>query len=168
MKLCEKDEKWLVDFVRHSLHFMPSVEKESHFLPFSIQRPFCVYDIAEMTDEQIDLLHELAPEAIQNCLESGCMIYAVDWNHNTILYDPLKPETAQCSYPTNPYFTKKGLCYFNTFYPNGDYFFFVDRFGTFGYLSHPWREEVWIFGTSLLQEFDNIYTQLGWKKKSRS
>lgn len=165
MKLSEANNEWIHNFVKNSLHFHPSCD-EHFFLPFAINRPFAVYSISDMTDEQIDLLYESAPNAIQNCLKPGYKIYSIDWNHKAVLYDPLNPEAAEYDYYTAPQYTKNGLAYFNEFYPNGDYYFFIDRFGAFGYLSHPWREEVWIFGKSLVDEFEKIYSQLGWKQKA--
>ena len=166
MRLSQEDENWIYRFIDETLRFMPSIRKEDFFLPFSINRPFSVYDISSMSDAQIDLLYDLAPQAIQNCLKPGYMIYAIDWNHNTVLYDPLKPENARSTHPTIPFFTTNGLGYYHGFYPDGDYIFYIDRYGAFGYLSHPWREEVWIFGLSLVNEFEKIYGQLGWKCKA--
>lgn len=163
MLLSSADEKWIDDFIHNTLHFMPSIRKEDFFLPFSINRPFAVYDISNMSEEQIDLLYELAPQALQNCLKPGYMLYAVDWNHNTVLYDPLNTENTFSIRPTIPSFTQTGLGYYFGFYPDGDYIFYLDRYGAFGYLSHPWREEVWIFGISLVEEFQKIYQQLGWR-----
>lgn len=167
MRLSKEDECWIDTFLNETLHFKPDGDKDAFFLPFAINRPFSVYDISDMSEEQGDLLYELAPQAIQNCLKPGYRIYAVDWNHNTVLYDPLNPATAQSTHPTSPSFTKNGLAYFLGFYPDGDYYFFIDRYGAFGYLSHPWREEVWIFGISLVEEFEKIYRQLGWQCKAR-
>lgn len=165
MQSVSKNNDWINNFIKDSLHFHPSCDNDN-FLPFAINRPFSVYGISDMTDEQIDLLYEVAPNAIQNCLVPGYKIYSVDWNHKTVLYDPLDPDSAEYDCYTPPRFTKNGLAYFNEFFPNGDYYFFIDRFGAFGYLSHPWREEVWIFGKSLVNEFEKIYTQLGWKQKA--
>lgn len=166
LQLSRENEEWVYRFIDETLRFMPDSGKETFHLPFAIQRPFSVYDIAKMSEEQTDLLYELAPQAIQNCLKPGYKIYAVDWNHNTILYDPLHPETAEASQPDVPFFTKSGLAYYLGFYPDGDYYFFIDRFGAFGYLSHPWRQEVWIFGTPLMEEFKKIAPQLGWEPKA--
>lgn len=166
MKLSVEKRNWIYKFLDETLNFYPDCNQETSFLPFSIQRPFAVYDISAMSDQQCELLYELAPVAIQNCLKSGHKIYAVDWNHNTILYNPLHPNDAESTEPIAPSFTKTGLAYFLGFYPDGDYYFFIDRYGSFGYLSHPWRKEVWIFGINLVDEFEKIHTQLGWKPKA--
>lgn len=165
MNLSRENEEYIYNFISKELRFMPSIDS-NFFLPFSLNRPFAVYDISKITDHQIDLLHELMPTTLANCLPSGHMLYAIDWFHNFILYDPRNPENMQSNVPEKPNFNSNGIAYFHTFYPNGDYCFFIERYGAFGYLSHPWREEVWIYGESLLKEFTKIEKQLGFIKKS--
>ena len=119
-----------------------------------------------MSDEQINALYELAPTALANCLPNGYLLYAIDWFHNWILYDPRNPENAQSNTPATPRFSSNGIAYFHGFYPDGDYYFFLDKYGAFGYLSHPWREEVWIYGEPLINEFEKINAVLGWSMKA--
>ena len=166
MKLEPECEEWIINFIRKELRFMPCTDRDYPFLPFSINRPFAVYDISRMNEDQIRLLHELAPQALRNCLKPGYQLYAIDWHHNVTLYDPLRPEEAHCAHPSHLSYTESGLGYYESFYPDGDYYFHLDRFGAFGYLSHPWREEVWIYGLSLLEEFEKVSTQLGWRVKA--
>lgn len=165
MKLLKENEDFIYDFIKNELRFYPSCN-DNFFLPFSINRPFVVYDISQITDEQADLLYELAPTALANCLPNGYQLYAIDWFHNFILYDPRNPENMQSNEPATPQFNKDGIAYFNGFYPDGDYFFFLDKYGAFGYLSHPWREEVWIYGEPLIKEFEKIYKQIGFIPKA--
>ena len=165
MELLKENEDFIYNFINNELRFYPSCN-DNFFLPFSINRPFVVYDISQITDEQADLLYELAPTALANCLPNGYQLYAIDWFHNFILYDPRNPENMQSNEPATPQFNKDGIAYFNGFYPDGDYYFFLDKYGAFGYLSHPWRQEVWIYGEPLIKEFEKIYKTLGWTKKS--
>lgn len=165
MTLSKENEEYIYNFIKNELHFLPSC-KESFFLPFSLNRPFAVYDISKMTEVQIDLLHELAPDILANCLPKGHTLYAIDWFHNFILYDPRNPENMQSNVSEKPQYNSSGIAYFHSFYPNGDYYFFIEKYGAFGYLSHPWREEVWIYGEALLKEFSKIEKQLGFIKKS--
>lgn len=164
MKLLKENEDFIYNFINNELRFYPSCN-DNFFLPFSINRPFVVYDISQITDEQADLLYELAPTALANCLPNGYQLYAIDWFHNFILYDPRNPENMQSNEPATPQFNKDGIAYFNGFYPDGDYYFFLDKYGAFGYLSHPWREEVWIYGEPLIKEFEKIYKQIGFIPK---
>ncbi len=164
MELLKENEDFIYNFINNELRFYPSCN-DNFFLPFSINRPFVVYDISQITDEQADLLYELAPTALANCLPNGYQLYAIDWFHNFILYDPRNPENMQSNEPATPQFNKDGIAYFNGFYPDGDYYFFLDKYGAFGYLSHPWREEVWIYGEPLIKEFEKIYKQIGFIPK---
>ena len=45
-----------------------------------------------------------------------------------------------------------------------DYYFFIEENFEFGYLGHPWRQEIWIFGRDLIKEIEQVYLELGWKK----
>ena len=45
-----------------------------------------------------------------------------------------------------------------------DYYFFIEEIFEFGYLGHPWRQEIWIFGRDLIKEIEQVYLELGWKK----
>lgn len=166
MILSKENEQFIYNFIKNDLSFYPSID-DKLFLPFSMNRPFAVYDISSMTDEQIDLLNELAPEAFLNCLPNGHQLYAVDWFHDYILYDPRNPSTAQSKFEHTPSYNSKGSAYFYGFYPDGDYFFFIEKYGRFGYLSHPWRDEVWVYGTDLLSEFEKIHRQIGFVLKAK-
>lgn len=165
MELLKENEDFIYNFIKNELRFYPSCNQK-FLLPFSINRPFVVCDISQMTDEQADLLYELAPTALVNCLPNGYQLYAIDWFHNFILYDPRNPKNMQSRGPATPQFNKNGIAYFHGFYPDGDYYFFLDKYGAFGYLSHPWRQEVWIYGEPLIKEFEKIYKQIGFIPKA--
>lgn len=166
MLISQKDQEFFYNFIDKELRFYPSTDLSSPWLPFSLNRPFVVYDISLMNDEQISLLYELAPTAIANCLQPGHQIYSFDWQHSLFLYDPHKPADYQGDYDTKPYFNSKGIAYFGEFFPDGDYYFHIDKYGKFGYLSHPWREEVWIYGENLIKEFELIKERIGFVPKA--
>lgn len=164
--LSKEDEELFDNFLYKELRFHPSSYESDPILPFSLNRPFTVYDISGMTDEQIGLLYELVPTAIANCLQNGHKIFSHDWNHNLFLYDPRNPENCSGWHKWGIRFNEEGIAHFADFYPDGDYYFHIEKYGRFGYLSHPWREEVWIFGEKLLREFDEIYEQIGFVPKA--
>ena len=56
--------------------------------------------------------------------------------------------------------------YFPDFYPDGDYYFFVQRDLKWGYLGHPWRREIWIFGVPLLDALSPRLEELGFPVKA--
>ena len=114
----------------------------------------------------IDILPETVTQAFIRSTHPGEKLYAIDWFHSYFLYDPRNPDDGQSVYVEDATHPDGGYrAYFPGFYPDGDYFFFIDQHFRFGYLAHPWREEVWIFGQPLIAEFEQIYSQLGWIKK---
>ncbi len=164
--LLKEDEEHFDKILYKDLRFYPSSYENEPYLPFSLNRPFTVYDISGMTDEHINLLYEFAPTAIANCLEKGHKIYSHDWNHNLFLYDPRNPENCRGKSEWWVSYNEEGIAYFAEFYPDGDYYFHIERYGRFGYLSHPWRKEVWIYGEELLKEFETIRENIGFVPKA--
>jgi len=51
--------------------------------------------------------------------------------------------------------------YFPEFYPNGDYFFFVAKDLSWGYLTHPWQNKIWVYGDSLILCLRKYSKQIG-------
>lgn len=141
--------------VYEKLKFAPSCSYRGHSmdanLPFQIEGEYAVYGIENMTGAQIDLLQTFMKEAFVSITQEQDRMYALDWQHSAFLFNPREEE-------------KDEKHFFPSFYPDGDYYFFIDRFFKFGYLGHPWRQEVWIFGDKLLAAVDGIYHKLGWEK----
>ena len=166
--MLKENENFIYNFINKELRFLPSCDASFPFLPFAINRPFAVYDISKMTNEQTDALYELAPTALANCLPIGHQLYFIDWFHKFILYDPRNPKNSECAdeETLNPDYNCKGIAHFDGFYPNGDYYFYIEKYGCFGYLSHPWRKEVWIYGEELVKEFEKIEDKIGFIKKA--
>ena len=165
MKLSKENHDYIYNFIENELRFLPSCNPNSPFLPFSINRPFSVYDISDMTESQVDLLYELMPTTLANCIPNGYQLYAIDWFHNFVLYDPRNVERSQSDGSCFPQFNKDGIAFYHDFYPDGDYYFFLEKYGRFGYLSHPWRQEVWIYGEPLLSEVEKIHKKIGFIPK---
>ena len=161
------DEIWNAVYSR--LHFSPSSEYRGHSfevpLPFQISGSYSVYAAEDMTEEQIGLLGRTFRSIFARITKPGRKIYALDWHHSAFLYDPGSiSEQTDCTvkdarYPDGGYFA-----YFPAFYPDGDYYFFIEENFEFGYLGHPWRQEIWIFGSELMNEADKAYRSLGWKR----
>lgn len=145
------------DRVYKELGFKPGMRES---VPFEIHKSYTVYGIGNMTEPQIDKLEAVGKEIFARI--SPGRIYALDWHHSAFLYDPGNPDE-QKSIVTdeeNGYYE-----YFPSFYPDGDYYFFIDENFNFGLLGHPWRQEIWIFGEPLLAEFKKVYAELGWTIK---
>lgn len=149
------------DRVYKQLSFKPTVDTQ--VTPFVIKEPHIVFEI----DGSYDRINPLAIfDAFKNCLAPGEQMYALDWHHTCYLFDPRKAEDIASPFIEDPCRLGGGYFeYFPPFYPDGDYYFFIDEQFRFGYLGHPWRKEVWIFGESLIAEFDEIYEQFCWRIK---
>lgn len=154
------------DRVYKELGFFPDSSYEGHSfevkLPFQINKEYEVFDIdCDWADEADDLIRE----AFINCTKPGEKMYALDWQHSAFLYDPRNISEQQSIWVDDDSCFDGGYYgYFPDFYPDGDYYFFIDEEFRFGYLSHPWRREVWIFGEMLIKEFEKIYFNIGWRK----
>lgn len=151
------------------LKFKPSSEYRGHSLtsalPFSPITDFAVYTIDKMTDEQIEAMQEQIIAVFAKMSSKGRRMYALDWNHSAFLFDPGNLDEQKSIRVEDSAFPGAGYdAYFPSFYPDGDYCFFIDEFFEFGYLGHPWRREVWVFGDEMIKSFDEIYDKLGWEK----
>lgn len=158
----EYDEIW--DKVYKKLKFSPSCSYRGHSLnvplPFQISDIFAVYGIENMTEKQCDLLDDIIRKIFIKITKEGQQIYALDWHHSAFTYDP-RNDSEQINCRTN---NNNDSSSFPSFFPDGDYYFFIEKNFEFGYLGHPWRQEIWIFGESLLHEIEMVHMKLGWSK----
>lgn len=161
------DEIW--DEIDKKLKFSPFCAYRGHSLnvplPFQISENYAVYGIEHMTDEQCDLLHDTIREIFIRITKAGQKVYALDWQHSAFLYDPRNiSEQKSCRVNDIRHKDHEYFAYFPGFYPDGDYYFFIEEKFNFGYLGHPWRQEIWIFGADLIREIEAVQTKLGWIK----
>lgn len=80
-------------------------------------------------------------------------MYALDWQHDCFLYNPCE------EIPLDYWFydTERDCnVYFPSYYPNGDYHFFVSFDWSIGLYGHPWKREIMVAGEKLIQEFDIV------------
>lgn len=157
------------DWIYKTLHFCPNGLDYSHDFPygppFKIPFPHAVYGIERMEDAHLDIMEDLIRQIFLNVTACGQQLYALDWQHSGFLFDPRCDDAYKSKWVADERYYDGGYrAFFPPFYPDGDYYFFIDENFEFGYLSHPWREEVWIFGEPLVAEFEKIYHQLGWYK----
>lgn len=164
--LDEYDKIW--DWIYKNLNFSPSVYKEHDFAdgyPFQIPFVHTIYGIDRMNNLQLDIMDDVVEQALLNATKEGKRLYALDWQHSGFLYNPRIEDEKKSAWVDDINLPNGGYnAFFPCFYPDGDYYFFIDEHLEFGYLSHPWRKEVWIFGEALVKEFEKIYLKLGWYK----
>lgn len=164
MLLSDEQYKVVWDKVYEYLHFCPSVD--AGITPFVIAAPHKVFDIRGSGQSDPERIDQFITEAFIRCTSPGEQLYALDWQHSAFLFDPRDAQQMVSSYVEDSRYYGGGYhAFFPPYYPDGDYSFFIDEQFRFGYLSHPWREEVWIFGDCLITEFRKIYEQLGWIEK---
>lgn len=161
----EYDEIW--DKVYKQLHFKPSCGYRGHSLtvelPFEIEFPHVVYAIEQMNDIELEIMGECIRNCMVQCSESSKW-YALDWQHSAFKFDPRNKEEMRSTTVENEgIIGGEYTAFFPDFYPDGDYYFFIDEAFSNGYLGHPWRQEVWIFGEKLIEEIGKIADKLGWK-----
>lgn len=87
----------------------------------------------------------------------GKDMYALDWHHDCFIYDPHE------EIPLNYWFydaERDCNVYFPSYYPDGDYYFFVSLDWSMGLYGHPWRHEIIIVGEKLIQEFEAMQSVL--------
>jgi len=115
--------------------FKPSIYPQD-WPSFSIELPYVTYElIKNYQDEEINELEDICKAALRSSIESDEFVYALDWQHESFLYSPY----LQDSIPSI------------SFYPDGDYYFFVRKDFSFGILGHPWEHSITIFGQELLK-----------------
>ena len=168
--LINNDEQYCAiwDRVYNELGFKPSCDYRGHSLrvplPFKLEEPYVVYGFDDMTDDQIDLVTETMKKSLIEITHVGECMYALDWHHEAFLYDPRNPdEQRSVQYKDN---STRGysIAYFPSFILDGDYHFFIEENFAFGYLGHPWRQEIWVFGNRLVEKTEEAYQKFGWTK----
>ena len=147
----EKLYKSIWDKIFQTYHF--STQNEKWLCP---DMEFDVYRCGTLWDE--------TQEAIVNqiiCRIVGEEMYALDWQHDCFIFHP--DENIPLWYH---YYDRERDCevYFPSYYPNGDYHFFVSKDWSFGLFGHPWRNELIVTGAALMQAIAEAADDLDLKK----
>ena len=140
---------------------------DKSIVPFEIEEEYAIYsfDFDEITEKQIDMMKEVIENIFANMSKDDTKMYALDWQHSAFLYNPKNPEEQKSFWKEDDRYIGGGYnTYFPSFFPDGDYYFFIDEKFRFGYLGHPWRQEVWVWGEKLITKMDEIYSIIGFKK----
>ena len=138
----EYDRIWNAVF--ENFDFLPS--PYPGVTTFEIDMPHRIYCLPELVwdDEQEALIDQLMADVVHE------EIYALDYNHLAYAYTPGE---ARLQWP--------GAEEFPTHYPNGDYYFFVAKDLSYGWLGHPWQKKLTLFGEKMLHLLNGYEAQLG-------
>lgn len=164
----EPEVRAIWERIYEELDFEPSIRK--HVPPFQLSAPYLILDLDYASEEQLNRLFAEVPQAFSRCLGEDGWIYALDWQHSGFRYDPRLPITEHDHWVEDERFRRLGggyNAYFPDFYPDGDYYFFVQRDLEWGWLGHPWRREIWIFGAPLLGALSPTLETLGFPVKEK-
>jgi hypothetical protein len=161
--ILQEDERSAVwDKVYSEFHFSPSINNK--LSPFRFNIPFDSYDIHNSPiyndNEEIN---GMIKSAFIECMGNDDFMYALDWQHICFRYNPRI--NAEIKYPVfikdSQYSGGKYNVYFPEFYPNGDYYFFIAKDFSWGYLTHPWLKKAWVFGNKLMCLFQESAHKMG-------
>lgn len=108
------------------------------------------------TDEQENLVNSIFKKL------DLTKMYALDWNHDCFIFDPNEDIPLDYSYYDK---SRDVNVYFPSYYPNGDFYFFVSMDWKLGLFGHPWKNEVYVMGTRLIKEFDSVTEELNMTEK---
>lgn len=145
----EYDEIW--DKILDDFHFYPYYDAEPRswiLLPM----PHKKYHLNNcFTEEQEKIINSIF------CRINAKDMYALDFRHDCFIYNPCE------EIPLYYWFhDKERDCnvYFPSYYPDGDFHFFVSFDWSIGLYGHPWRNEIIVAGEKLIQEFDKVQEML--------
>ncbi|MGN0318187.1 MAG: DUF2716 domain-containing protein [Lachnospira sp.] len=140
MKLSDEEQLSVWDRVYALTKFRPSIKEG--VVPFHFDVDYRIYDISEVMespdDERMDTYIRGVDKAIRSACPEDGMIYALDWQHDCYKYNPHR---------------ERHLSYI----PDGDYYFFMAEDLSWGFLTHPWQQKVWIYGEKLIKELDRDF-----------
>ena len=120
-----------------------------------------VYDLSQVPCDSEEF-EGLMRHIVKTCAANDDYIYALDWQHDGFRYNPNAAALPQMFTRIENNNMPFGFIniYFPTFYPNSDYYFFIQKDFVWGCLGHPWEKKCWIFGKQLIEEMERCSTQL--------
>lgn len=149
------DQLW--DRMLGEYHFSPPWDKS----PFSFPHPYKLYRLGKYTwtQEQETRINSI----FETLVPQDGYLYALDWNHDCFTYNPR--ERIPLYYH---YYDEKRDCnvYFPSYYPDGDFYFFIASDWSFGMLGHPWRKELYLWGDELIAHFEQLARYLNLEEMS--
>lgn len=119
--------------------------------PFSFPHPYHLYRLPEApwTQEQETQVNCL----LETIVPADGFLYALDWNHDCFIYNPRERLPLYYHYHDD---ARDCNVYFPSYYPNGDFYFFIAGDWSFGMLGHPWRKELYLWGDKLTTDFKRL------------
>lgn len=147
MKVIENDAEY--DDIWDKLKFEP-LHKKWLTLPFAYKR-YRLSGGCCWSEEQERLVNSVFKKICPAAL------YALDWQHDCFIFSPA--EDIPLGYW---YYDEYRDCnvYFPSYFPDGDFHFFISADLKTGLFGHPWKMELYVMGDELIKEFDCIKERL--------
>ena len=133
--------------------FKPTIDQ--NVVPFVLPIEHRVF---KLTSQWSESQEKIINETLKGIGNSN--IYALDWNHDCFEYNP--NENIDFGFQ---FYDRNRDCnvYFPTYYPDGDYHFFISKDWSYGILGHPWREEIYCWGKELINKLEVLKDNLDMK-----
>lgn len=149
------DEIW--NKICDDFHFCPycKIAPEEWILLPMHHKKYHLNGSLAFTEKQEEIINSIF------CRVNAKDMYALDWQHDCFIYNPCE------KIPLDYWFydTERNCnVYFPSYYPNGDYHFFVSFDWLIGLYGHPWKREIMVVGEELIQEFDKVQDILNIKE----
>lgn len=145
-----KDMLW--NNISHKYQFSPAFEK-SPYPWIQIPSPCRSFPLTTVWNEE--------QEALVNSFFvqlDVSELRVLDWQHDCFSFDP-----GNFSRLIREYHDDERNCnvYFPSFFPDGDYHFFLDQDGKYALYGHPWIHEIVVYGQELIDLFETNTQALG-------
>jgi hypothetical protein len=157
----EHDYVWLN--IKECFQFTPKYSSLKNDLSFlKLPKPFHIYDMhlfesylkdksILISEEYYSVFNNYIKNILMKCMGYEDYLYALVWHHSCFRYNPKSEEKMPHILETEDY-----NIYFPDFYPDGDYHFFIAKDFSWGYFTHPWTQQLWVFGKEMTEEIKKI------------
>lgn len=157
----EQDELWEIVYQRFS--FEPDYYAKD--ARYTLKEPYDLYSckgVAALADSD-PKWRETIRAIFCTCLRDQEYMYVLDWQHTCYYYYPqAKIRKDKPTFIRDKKYSNGGYyAYFPEFYPDGDYFLFFSKDLSWGYLTDPWRNHIFVYGEQLRKELQKKAYYLG-------
>lgn len=148
------------DRIVAEFNFRPSVDP--HVVPFDFPVPVDVYDISGSPLFHGDqTLAALVDAIFSQCIRGEDYMMLLDWQHDGARLDPRLPRDEPATITLLDGEGRPKLVHPPEYFPWGDYYFYVARDLSWGYLTHPWLVRAWVYGQPLMTLMRQHASELG-------
>lgn len=126
-------------------------------------RPDAAYDVYRLGALWDEMQERTVNQIL--CRTVATEMYALDWQHDCFLFRPDEYIPYGYQYDDR---ARDCTVYFPSYYPDGDYHFFVSTDWTAGLFGHPWRKELIVTGDALRREIAKATAALNLEKAGKA